>query len=482
MIKEECGLFGYIGDPITDMQLIVESLVKLQHRGQDSFGFTTTNIDSYKYIKTPETNKKQLLSDLSSIDKFNGIIGHLRYKTSGNISQTDVFQHVQPLENKTKEFYLAHNGNISNTEILRQTLRQLNPKLDISYLEEMDHDTHYILAIIDNLPGTSLEHKLISFMKLVPGVYCLLILHQDNLYVLRDRYGVRPLSIATYQETNYLVASESVAFFPNSHYLRDVNPGEIIKINKINGLTTIYQHPSKPKHCLFEYIYFLRPETKVNQITTKDIRHQYGKLLALKEKNIGEILEYPYLDETHNICIIKPINPNAKYIVVGSPSSGILSAQQYARETKLEYKQIILKQKNIRSFILNNDAERRQACYQKFKFLEEDIRGNNIILADDSLVRGNTTRIMVQVLKELGAIEVHVRIASPPIKHPCYFGIDMPTSKELMASQHPLYSVTRIIGADSLIYLDLEDIKTIHQDNVCHACFSGEYIDELLNW
>lgn len=511
MLPIECGLFGICcqGDANSILKQSLNSLQKLQHRGQDSFGISYHNknkdliVNKYVGVVSDninnciEENKDNILS--ISYPKYGyhnivNMIGHLRYKTSGKVTDNE-YENIQPFLNTSKNYSIAHNGNIKNTELLHHTLMELKPKLeesDIQKLKERNHDTFYILQILEHLPAETIEDKLIQFINIVPGVYCLLILIDDNIFVVRDRFGVRPLSLATIKvndELNYMVASESVAYPKGSVLVRDVKPGEIMKISIKAGFETIYQlNGIPPRHCLFEYIYFLRPETESDGLKTAEVRRNYGGLLSNKELKMYQshidINQYPIVDEEHNICIIKPIDYQNKqnYIVVGSPSSGIVSAEGYANNMELKYEQIIIKQKNIRSFILNNDAARRKACYQKFKFIEADIKDKNIILVDDSLVRGNTIRIMVQILKELGAIEVHVRIASPPIKHPCYFGIDIPDPKELIANNHNLYSLTCIVGADSLVYLDLDDIKNVHNDTICHACFSGKYQPELLEW
>jgi amidophosphoribosyltransferase len=183
-----------------------------------------------------------------------------------------------------------------------------------------------------------------------------------------------------------------------------------------------------------------------------------------------------------NIHIKTPIVIDTSTIVVGSPFSGVIAGKGYANLMGLEYDQIICKTKNIRSFILDNDIARKNACYQKFGFNVDKIKGKNIVLVDDSLVRGHTIRIMIEVLKELGARDIHIRIASPPIKYPCYFGVDIPTEKELIANNTTFDKIVDVIGATSLIYLCMKDVKKIHGETMCHSCFTGEYMNELLDW
>lgn len=499
MLPIECGLFGICGQGLKNMKentnhLIYDSLNKLQHRGQDSYGYSYIS-NNNQLITEHHTKLVDIEKITESINDINNLslIGHLRYMTSGKSSNE--MDNIQPFISKDG-YSISHNGNIKNTELLHQTLLTLSPKLseqELAELVERNHDTYYLLKILENLPAEHMEDKLVQLVNYVPGVYCLIVLYQNYIYVVRDRYGVRPLSLATMRingKTQYMVASESVAFPDNSYLERDVVPGEVIKIGIDCGFETIYQMKTPDaKHCLFEYIYFLRPNTKADGLLVSDVRQHYGELLAKKELNIMKIMnqinhKYPFINIDKNICIINPIDytkPN-EYLVVGSPSSGIFSAEQYSKTMGLQYEQVIIKQKNIRSFILNSDEARKDACFKKFKFDKEKILGKKIILGDDSLVRGNTMRIMIQVLKDIGAKEIHVRIAAPPIRYACYFGIDIPNDEELIAKQYDIYEITKIIGADSLIYLDMSDIKTVHNNDICHACFTGEYTNELLDW
>lgn len=486
MLPKECGLFGICSQEFDVTELTYNSLCKLQHRGQDSFGY------SYYFEEKMIThhNSGLIEKDKINLEKHStlNLIGHLRYKTSGKTS--DEALNIQPFVS-SQGFAISHNGNIKNTELLHKSLLSLNPKLNESELKELqerNHDTFYLLKIIENLSAELMEDKLVQLMNLIPGVYCLLILYQNAIYIARDRYGVRPLVLGTIEvnnKTQYMVASESVAFPDKTYLYRDVNAGEVIKMSIETGFETIYQMSNvTPKHCLFEYIYFLKPDTIADGLKVSDVRNKYGHLLANKEKSVMLHSEFPVVDENRNIAIKVPLDYNNlnDYVVVGSPSSGIYSAIGYAETMKIKYEQIIIKKKNIRSFIYNTDESRIKACHQKFDFQKEKIAGKKLILGDDSLVRGNTMRIMIKVLRELGAKEVHVRIASPPIRYPCYFGIDIPDDKELVAKQHNLLDITNIIGADSLIYLDLEDIKMIHDNKLCNACFSGKYEEGLLSW
>lgn len=496
MLPKECGLFGICGQELkitkqnkqTNQELIYNCLSKLQHRGQDSFGY------SYKSKDTTITQHYNGLVELDKIDGINDItdlnlIGHLRYITSG---KSEDMSNIQPFISE-QGFMISHNGNIKNTQLLHKSLISLNLKLsdiELAKLIDKNHDTYYLLKIIENLPADSMEDKLVQLVNIIPGVYCLIVLYNNAIYIVRDRYGVRPLCLGTIEinnKTQYMVASESVAFPTNSYFVRDVNPGEVIKMSIKDGFDTIYQMSNiTPRHCLFEYIYFLKPDTISDDVKVSDVRQKYGHLLSKKEKQImnNNDTQFPVIDEEHNIYIIKPIDYSKldDYIVVGSPSSGIHSAQGYAEMMGIKYEQVIIKKQNIRSFIYNTDEGRIKACRQKFEFIQDKLVGKKLILGDDSLVRGNTMRIMIQILKELGVIEVHVRIASPPIRYPCYFGIDIPNDIELIAKQNSIIGVTSIIGADSLIYLDLDDIKNSHEDKLCHACFSGEYEQGLLEW
>jgi amidophosphoribosyltransferase len=518
----ECGLFGLCSPEATEYEfnLTIDCIQKLQHRGQDSFGISyfqkhNSNINAYcypyvhlysglveSYIKSNTLKDNQINYGIRGT---NNIICHLRYKTSGK-SGINEHLNMQPFTGRCSHtgelFALAHNGNVKNTDLLFKILLKVCPtysEYEQHEIKERSHDTYYLLKIIENIEGHSMAEKLCKFINIVTGVYSLLVLTKDAIYAIRDRFGVRPLSIGCHTYTKdsntykcYMVASESVAFPDNnSQFVRDVENGELVKI-KHSGYESIYKyqdpnsHTIASRHCLFEYIYFLRPETFSDNLYVSDVRSQYGKLLANKELTfyIGSTVSGILYNNSKNICINKPINYNnpSDYIVIGSPSSGIVAAQEYAKCMGLQYKQAIQKQKNIRSFIQKNDKERQNACHQKFVFTETDIIGKKIILVDDSLVRGNTCKTMIQVLKTIGVLEVHVRIASPPVQYPCYFGIDIPSPQELIAYQNTVVNITNIIDADSLIYLDLSDIKKIHNNNICHSCFSGKYESKLLEW
>lgn len=508
MIPHECGLLALcrqkLKDDVDFTDYLINGLICLQHRGQDSFGYSFNNI-TYKHNGLIADST----SDIRKAIRYMGhnVIAHLRYQTSGKTIGGDAY--IQPLHSRFQynvqqgiathrmSFYLAHNGNIINLPKLDQILREVNPDIDhqeLDKLRQLNHDSHYLVKIIEHMKG-DMKDRLSQLMELVGGVYCLLVRLGDVVYIVRDRFGVRPLSIGVLEKDDnlvYVVASETVAFPEGTILCRDVHRGEIIKLTPQNGFETVYQMDTsayEARHCLFEYLYFLRPETTSNKFHTATVRSQYGFLLASKEKNIYrkgnlDVNKYPYSDLVKHIYIETPINFSqlGQYVVVGSPFSGILVGQQYATNMEIPYQQIIVKQKNIRSFILKDDESRRQACYHKFKFNEDEIKGKNIILVDDSIVRGNTTRIMIQVLKELGANEIHIRIGAPPIKNPCYFGIDIPNRQELIANKLSLPGILAEIGADSLIYLDMDDINGLHRHKICHSCFSGEYDSKMLEW
>ena len=284
MLPIECGLFGICGQKLTgdNHQLITDGLSKLQHRGQDSYGYSYYDPQTKSIIVN---HLMGLVNHLKIDERVNKIsqltlTGHLRYKTSGKTGADEL--NIQPFMSNDK-YTICHNGNIKETELLHKTLLSLNPKLskkELKELVERHHDTYYLLKILENLSPKKIKDKLIQLLNLVSGVYCLLVLKDDTIYIVRDKYGVRPLSLATIEingETQYMVASESVAFPDKSYLVRDVNPGEVIKMNIRVGFETIYQMKTPlPAHCLFEYIYFLKPETKADGLLVSDVRHQYG--------------------------------------------------------------------------------------------------------------------------------------------------------------------------------------------------------------
>tara|TARA_Y100000389_G_scaffold141737_1_gene139650 strand:+ start:6830 stop:8185 length:1356 start_codon:yes stop_codon:yes gene_type:complete len=451
-MKEACGLFGVFNtktQPNTNtLKDVITGMKLLQHRGQDGCGVSylnkTNDIVTIKKLGLV----KNSFNDLPNINT-HVVIGHVRYSTSGNSKNLD---HTQPLysHNNLGEYALAHNGNLSNV---------------------LHHDTYYLISFINNCKKLNWKDIFIEMLDTIPGVYCLLILTNEGIYAIRDKFGVRPLVMGC-NGNDYCVSSETSAFHRFNFYC-NINPGEIYFINK-TGPKLLYSSTEKLQNiCSFEYIYFLRPNSIVDNLNVQLVRTQLGKTLATKD-----IIQ-------NNELVCKWINDET--IVIGIPDSGIIAARAYADCLKLPYKQYIQKYENMnRSFIESNNTERNKVCKKKFYYDEKNLTGKNVIIVDDTIVRGNVIKIIIQQLKDIGVVDIHIRIPAPPIVNICKFGIDIPNKNELIATNNTdnknIINICNEIGATSLLYLDVNDLENIISKNSCKGCFGGTYNNKLLEW
>jgi amidophosphoribosyltransferase len=470
-----CGIIGIVDNIVINKEHFINLLKKIQHRGQESYGFC--------YLRSRADNQNTIITE-----KFQGkinntevtdfyskmIIGHCRYSTSGKSKLIDydnqsklILEETQPISGKNilGEFKLIHNGNIPNIEAddsisdshtLVKYIENYKIDTDVNDINNSKTKREIWLTILKNL--------LLEFKK----AYCLIIMTIDELYILRDIYGVRPLCLG-YNESGWCVASESAAFMDKYNFIRDVEPGEIIRMN-CNGIKTLYKHhidsesPSIQSRCLFEYIYFLSENSYADNHQVSKLRYSFGCLLAEQDIEKGSVLN--------------------DVLVVGSPSTGIPSGKGYADTLGLQYRQVLKKNVNIgRTFILENNKKRDNACKKKYYLDVDLIQGRKIVIVDDSLVRGHTIKNLIKIFRDAGAIEVHIRIAAPPIKEPCYYGIDIPTKEELIANNYSLDKISEIIGADSLFYIKMDKIKKLLKSdfkNLCTGCFDGKY--QNIDW
>jgi len=432
-----CGIFGIysIQKNKNIGNQMINGLKLLQHRGKDGYGIAYYSNFSYHLIKKIG---KVLLDNINIESKC--CIGHTRYSTSGytikegNLKKTE----LQPLKGtiEAKEFYLIHNGTIPNVK---------------------GHDTSYLVNLIHSFKNTNIEQILIYIMNNIPAAYCLIILFEHKLYVVRDRYGIRPLCIGKYKD-NYYVSSESYGL-GNIPFLRDVYPGEILKIDD-NGITSIYTHPrSQVSLCTFEILYFLNEHNITDGYDITHIRKQLAYTLAKKEQLLDK-----------------------KYIVVGIPLTGILLGKAYAKYLNVEYRQYITKNSNIsRTFIEKTNEERKITCRKKFIYDEIGLKNNNIIIVDDTIVRGNVITTIIQNLRNLGVNEIHIRIPAPPVIDRCLLGISIQSKKELIITNRTIDQVRKKINADSLRYLTLEDISPFLPKKSYNHCFSGYIEKEIVS-
>ena len=439
-----CGIFGIISNKNIHINQLISILEQLEHRGRDSYGITfITNTSEKKKIKSLEKIKNY------NEDIYNNIkigITHNRYSTTKNKSKKAFMDEIQPLhfKNSSIEFDLVHNGNISNISKY------------ISYDENLS-DTQNIITFFNNTTSETFENTLIDFINSIHCSYSIIILFQNSLYVLRDRYGYKPLFLGTIHNQYCAVSEDCIKDFIK---IREVQPGEIIKITE-NTYETIYktQNPIQLK-CIFEYIYFMNENTSYNNTSVYHIRKKLGQNLASLEK-------------------IKFNSQNT--IVVGSPNTAIPMGIGFADYLDLEYIQVLKKRSDCgRAFLLKDQNSRQKYC-KKFIFDTEKIKNKNIILVDDSLVRGNTVQSLSQMFYENGCKELHIRICSPELKFPCYYGIDIPTSEELIINNYNISEIETKFNLSSLRYITIEKmLETFGEDtDFCCACFNGNYNKEL---
>tara|TARA_B100000424_G_scaffold267343_1_gene259996 strand:- start:2264 stop:3607 length:1344 start_codon:yes stop_codon:yes gene_type:complete len=441
-----CGIFGlYNKKEENNTSELIEGLKRLQHRGRDGFGVV-------RYSKKGGYQEYRMKGEVIDCDEKEKkisskmLLGHLRYRTSGDTSIQGVLNGLQPLKNEIRKsvIYLCHNGNVPMVE---------------------GHDTLYILNYMRNISYKDMEAKVIELMNTIPGSYSIVFIYRRTMYAMRDRYGIRPLCIGE-NDKSYYVSSESCAM-NRENYKRDVRPGEIIKISN-KGLESIYQYPNaKEGLCAFELIYFLNNESFVDGYYVRNVRKWLGHKLAENEQG--------YMGSAYVW--------DKDYIVIGIPASGIDAALGYSDKMGYKYKQYIVKREEAgRTFILMNNESRVKACKKKFAYDKEKLKGKKVIIVDDTIVRGNVMKSIVDNLKDCEVKEIHVRIPAPPVKDICELGIAIKKKEELIMNEKKVYEVRDELGVDSLLYLDLKDMKEIFPKDCYDQCFSGEMYDEIKAW
>ncbi|MBO4562731.1 MAG: amidophosphoribosyltransferase [Clostridia bacterium] len=449
-IHEECGVFGVISPEVTDVAGIsYYGLYALQHRGQESCGIVVNDDGVFASHKDLGLLSEVFSGDvLSRFPKGAMAVGHVRYGTTGGNNRNN----CQPIEvnHQKGRMALAHNGNLSNAVELRNELELSGA------IFHTTSDTETIAYIItkERLKAPSIEAALSSAMNIIDGAYSLLLMSPQKLICARDPYGFRPLCYGKTPDGMYVVASESCAIKAvGGEVIRDVEPGEILVFSK-KGVQSRREHcGKKPKKlCIFEYIYFARPDSVIDGVSVHDSRVAAGRILA-------------------------KAHPADADIVVGVPDSGLDAALGFSMESGLPYSIGLIKNKYIgRTFISPGQSMRLDQVKIKLSAIEEVVRGKRVVLIDDSIVRGNTSGRIVRLLREAGASEIHMRISSPPFLNPCYYGTDIDTRENLIACKHTVEEIAELIGADSLGYLPIENIHELCADcGYCDACFSGKY-------
>ncbi|MFF2877923.1 amidophosphoribosyltransferase [Gottfriedia sp. NPDC057991] len=448
-LNEECGIFGIWGH--TDAaQISYYGLHSLQHRGQEGAGIVVTNGNELEGAKglglITEVFSKGQLNDLHG----NAAIGHVRYATAGGGG----YENVQPLlfQSHTGSIALAHNGNLVNASRLRKDLEMQGS------IFQTTSDTEVLAHLIKRNGSAPIKDSIKASLNMIKGAFAYLVLTKDAMYVALDPNGFRPLALAKLGDA-YVVASETCAFdVVGAKYIRDINPGELLIISD-NGVETD-QFTSSVNHtiCSMEYIYFSRPDSNIDNINVHAARKNMGRVLA-KEA---------------------PVEAD---VVIGVPDSSISAAVGYAEESGIPYELGLIKNRYVgRTFIQPSQELREQGVKMKLSPVRSIVEGKRVVMVDDSIVRGTTSRRIVQMLRDAGASEVHVRIGAPPLKNPCYYGIDTSTREELIAATNTIEEICEEIGADTLEFISLEGLLNAIGRNhegpnrgQCTACFTGKY-------
>lgn len=459
-IHEECGVFGIISNSTTDVgQIAYYGLYALQHRGQEGCGIVVNHDGLFTSHKDLGLVSEVFgAEELSKLPAGEMAVGHVRYGTTGGNSRSN----CQPIEvnHQKGRMALAHNGNLSNAADLRDELELSGANFHTT------SDTETIAYIItkERIRCGSIEDALTNAMETLQGAYSLVLLSPQKLICARDPHGFRPLCFGQTKDGSYVVASESCAIHAvGGEFIRDVEPGEILVFTKDdeNGevkMQSIQRHcyRQERKICIFEYIYFARPDSVIDGISVHSARVSAGRELA-------------------------KVHPVDADMVIGVPDSGLDAAIGYSLESHIPYGMGLIKNKYIgRTFIAPD--HRMDQVKIKLAAIEDVVRDKRIILIDDSIVRGTTSKRLVNLLREAGAKEIHMRISAPPFLHPCYYGTDIDSEEHLIANKHSVPEIADIIGVDTLGYLPVEKLGCLMQERYadyfsgyCSACFDGKY-------
>jgi amidophosphoribosyltransferase len=445
--REACGISGiYAPDGrVARMAFFVH--YALQHRGQESAGIATSD-GGIAHIHKGMGLVSQVFNE-ENLGHLKGhlAIGHNRYSTTGS----SYLRNAQPylIETALGPLGIAHNGNLTNAPTLRRELFDRGVGLVSS------SDSEIITQMLAGAPGGTWNERITAFMRKAKGAYALTILTREAVYAARDPWGFRPLCLGRLSEDGLVVASETCALATiGATFVREIKPGEIVRLDE-NGLTAWQgvEAAEKPSLCIFEYIYFARPDSVLEGRSVHRVRRRLGELLSQE-------------------------HPVEADMVIGVPDSATAHAIGYSNASNIPFGEGLIKNRYIgRTFIQPDDRLRRLGVALKFNPLP-DLKGKRIIMVDDSIVRGTTSGPIVSLVRLAGATEVHMRVGSPPIRHPCFMGVDMATKEELIAARMSVQEIAKYIGADSLGYLSLERLREAVGKEVggyCQACFSGDY-------
>lgn len=450
-LHEECGVFGIWSNDINGVaEDIYYGLVALQHRGQESAGIVVCdtkgplgNVCIHKGMGlVSEIFDKNIMANLRG----NIGIGHVRYSTTGE----SMIENAQPvfLNYLKGTLALAHNGNITNADEIRNELIEKGA----SFHGTTDSEVIAYKIAMERMQSGSIEEAVIRVSKMLKGGYALLMISPQKLVGVRDPLGLKPLCLGKRGEA-YMLASESAAIVSaGGEYVRDIEPGEVVTISE-NGIVSDFTlKQEKHAHCIFEYIYFAREDSVMDGISVHGARLKGGASMAKR---------YPVEAD----------------VVTGVPDSGIAAAVGYAEESGIPFKLAFHKNSYVgRTFIKPTKKERQSAVQMKLSLIENVVKDKRVVLIDDSIVRGTTISNLINTMRNAGAKEVHVRISSPPFLYPCYYGTDVPDNSELIANKLSKDEICKFIGADSLEYMEVEDLHEMVNDlPICKACFDNNY-------
>lgn len=447
---EECGLFGIFGDDDA-VRKTYFGLHSLQHRGQESAGIASSDGDSIQCYTDMGTVSRVFRSGRGVLEKLSNpiAIGHVRYSTTG----TSKVINSQPLlaEYSRGQVAVAHNGNLINASLLRDEYEAYGS------IFKSTCDTEIIIHLLAKPTHVSKPDPLGHVLNHLQGAYSLLFLYDDRIEAGRDPYGVRPLCIGKIPNGAYVVASETCAFDTiGADFVREVEPGEIVTLNKDGLHSRFFVQPEtiKPSHCIFEHVYFAKQNSTIFGENVHQFRKKLGRQVAKEHPAVGDV-------------------------VIPVPDSGTSSAIGYAEQSKIPFDMGLVRSHYVgRTFISPEQRQRELEVKLKLAIIKEVVSGKRIVVVDDSIVRGTTTRGKIRALRRAGAKEIHMRVSCPPIRFPCFYGVDFPTKEELLANNRNLKEIKEFLEVDSIGYISLEGMLScvsLPKDHYCTACWNGKY-------
>ena len=446
--KEECGVYGVYSHTEDVSGVTYLGLYALQHRGQESAGIAITDGAWMEVSRGMGLVNEVFRHQVPHMDNQCIAIGHVRYSTTGS----SLLCNTQPLmvNYAGGKIALAHNGNLTNAAEIRHELEQQGTIFQTSI------DSEVFVNLIARSRQEKIEDKVVESLKKIKGAYCLTLMTENKLIGARDPQGFRPLCIGKTEEGSYIISSETCGLdVVGAEFVRDILPGEMVVIDDEGIKSYPFATDEKKAGCIFEYIYFARPDSVIDGQSVHDARFMMGRVLAREAKFKGDI-------------------------VISVPDSGTTAATGYAYESGIPFVEGLIKNRYIgRTFIQPTQKKRDTAVKLKLNAIASVVKGKSVIMVDDSIVRGTTSGKIVKMLRNAGATEVHMCISSPPIGYPCFYGIDTSVRKELIAATKSVEEIREYIGADSLHFLSIEGLKQcvphINADDMCYACFNSSY-------